>query len=298
MIKRKAMSSSTSSLQKAIQLADPRLSRFDPLSRIIFYDEFGQGYRGWTGLIGNYEGSLDTLLPGFQDLRPPQLSNLAMWDTGTAGAMQGSYALKLATRPKADSMAAAIKRVTWREAGAIQVETYFALKPEATELQISETDVRAFGLMLDLQDDSRRVMPHLRYLNAHDGVQIGQWQYKSKIPSVYDIGGSGKTKSLFHLAPEDWLDVPDGNQLLCYNEIPTKMNWHYLKVHFDLASMRFVSFQCNNRIFDGSALSSIEMPAMRNLWCMLNVVFWIETDMDKRAFLYLDSVLLTGEWDR
>jgi hypothetical protein len=28
---------------------------------------------------------------------------------------------------------------------------------------------------------------------------------------------------------------------------------------------------------------------------MLNVVFWVETDIDKRAFLYLDSVLLSGE---
>jgi len=38
------------------------------------------------------------------------------------------------------------------------------------------------------------------------------------------------------------------------------------------------------------------IPAMANLWCMLNVLFWVETDVDKRAFLYLDSVLLSGEW--
>lgn len=291
------MSPKTNSLQKDIQRSDPRLSRFDPLSRIIFYDAFNQGFQGWTGLIGNYEGSLDTLLPGFRDLRPPQLSNLTMWDTGTAGSMQGNYALKTATKPKSGAMAAVIKRVTWREAGPIQVEAYFTLKPEATELQLSETDVRAFGIMLDLQDEKRRVMPHLRYLNAQSGKQIGQWQYKDKKPSVHDIGDSGKTKSLFHLAPEDWLDVPEGKQLLCYNEIPTKMNWHYLKVRFDLANMRFLSFQCNNRIYSGEALSSIELPAMRNLWCMLNVVFWVETDLDKRAFLYLDSVLLSGEWD-
>jgi hypothetical protein len=28
---------------------------------------------------------------------------------------------------------------------------------------------------------------------------------------------------------------------------------------------------------------------------MLNIVFWIETDVDKRAFLYLDSALLSTE---
>jgi hypothetical protein len=40
----------------------------------------------------------------------------------------------------------------------------------------------------------------------------------------------------------------------------------------------------------------MRMPAMANLWCMLNTVFFVETDCDKRAFLYLDSILLSGEW--
>ena len=39
----------------------------------------------------------------------------------------------------------------------------------------------------------------------------------------------------------------------------------------------------------------MQLPAMANLWCMLNIVFWVEADIDKRAFLYLDSVLLSGE---
>ena len=34
---------------------DPRLSRFDPLERIFFYDDFDEGIRGWSELIGNYE---------------------------------------------------------------------------------------------------------------------------------------------------------------------------------------------------------------------------------------------------
>jgi len=38
------------------------------------------------------------------------------------------------------------------------------------------------------------------------------------------------------------------------------------------------------------------IPAMSNLWCMLNVAWWVETDVDKRAFLYLDSVALSGDW--
>ena len=38
------------------------------------------------------------------------------------------------------------------------------------------------------------------------------------------------------------------------------------------------------------------MPAMKNLWCMLNLAFFAETDTDKRAFLYLDSVCLSGDF--
>src|SRR6478609_10696358 len=62
--------------------AHPDLSRFDPLPRILCYDDFDHGLQGWTGLIGNYEDTLDRLLPGFRDLRPPMLSNLTAWDTG------------------------------------------------------------------------------------------------------------------------------------------------------------------------------------------------------------------------
>ena len=43
---------------------------------------------------------------------------------------------------------------------------------------------------------------------------------------INPIGGSGKTVSHDHLAPEGWDDVSGGAQKLCYNEVPTKINWH------------------------------------------------------------------------
>ena len=61
--------------------------------------------------------------------------------------------------------------------------------------------------------------------------------------------------------------------------------------------MSFSRFQCNDRVYDVSAIDPMVMPAMANLWCMLNVVFWAETDRDKRAFLFVDSVLVSGDWD-
>jgi hypothetical protein len=277
--------------------ADARLSKFDPMSRIIFYDDFDAGMQGWSELIGNYEGALDSMLPEYADMRPPMLSNLSMWDTGSAGSMEGMYALKIATRPVAGAISADLKRVTWRRRGPVRLEVYFAFKPEASELLLSEIDVRAFGVVFDLQDAEHRYMPHIRYLNAFEGEQAARWQFKRQREPIQKIGGAGKTVSHFHLGPEGWEDVPGGRQVLCYNEIATKHNWHYLRVDLDLAARQITHLQCNDRVHDLAGVEPMMMPAMANLWCMLNVLFFVETDMDKRAFLYLDSVLLSGEWE-
>lgn len=287
-------------LQTHIQ-ANPALSRFDPLPRIICYDEFDRGLQGWTGLIGNYEHSLNSILPPYRDLRAPMLSNLTVWDTGSDGSFNGTYAMKLATKPDPTSLSVGVKRLTFRHPGPIRLEAYFTFKPEASELLLSETDVRAVGVLFDLQDVDRkenpyRVMPHIRYLNALDGEQIAQWQFKRQREPMAEIGDTGKTKSHFHLAPDGWEDIPDAHQLLCYNEIATKQNWHYLRLDFDLETMSFLGLQCNDRTFDVSAIEPMRMPAMANLWCMLNTVFWVETDVHKRAFLYIDSLVLSGDW--
>ena len=296
-------------LQQAMLQANPLLSRFDPLPRIIVADDFDRGLQGWTPLIGNYEDSLDSILPPYRDLRGPMLSNLSMWDTGTDGSMNGTYAMKLATRPQPGALAVSVKRLTFRHLGPIRLEAYFTFKPEASALKLSETDVRAVGVLFDLQEVDRptnpmganpqRIMPHLRYLNALDGEFIGRWQYKKERVALHEIGGSGKTKSHFHLAPEGWEFLPDGDQRLCYNEIATKQNWYYLRLDFDLATMSYLRFQCNDRVYDLANLPGVEpmrMPAMANLWCMLNTAFWVETDTTKRAFLYVDSVVLSGDW--
>jgi hypothetical protein len=74
------------------------------------------------------------------------------------------------------------------------------------------------------------------------------------------------------------------------------VNWHYACLDFDLATMRATAFRCNDRRFDMSGFEPIRIPAMRNLWCMLNLCFFVETDVDKRAFLFLDSVCLSGDF--
>jgi len=180
---------------------------------------------------------------------------------GSAGSLHGPYALKLATRPGAGHIAVSIKCATWRYRGPIRLEAYFSFKPEAADLLFSELDVRAFGVLLDIQDAEYRWMPHFR-----------------------------------HLAATGWEDVPQGRQLLCYNEIPTKYNWHYLRVDLDLSARAIKRLQCSDRVLALEGVEPMMIPAMANLWCMLNVAWWVETDVDKRAFLYFDSVVFSGDW--
>ncbi|MFJ5367782.1 DUF6772 family protein [Bosea sp. CER48] len=287
--------------RRAIRESDPQLSRFDPLPRIICLDDFDRGMCGWTQLVGNYEDTLDAMLPGYAQHSHAMLSTLPNWDFGSHGGVDGSYALKIATRPKKGAQNVAIKRLTFRKAGPIRLEAYFTFKPEATELALSETDIRSFGFLYDLQigDTSGpgdRVMPHLRFLNAQDGQHIQKWQFKRRTTPIKPIGTAGKTITHYHLSPDDWEDLPGGEQRLCYNEIPTKVNWHYLRFDFDLAAMQATRFQVNDRVFAMDGFDCIRIPAMKNLWCMLNLAFFAETDTDKRAFTYLDSVCLSGDF--
>lgn len=273
--------------------SDPFLSKFDPLGRILFADDFDNGMCGWSELIGNYEGSLDTILPPFRDLRPPMLSSATMWDTGTAGSLSGTYSLKLATRARAGHLTAAIKRATWRKRGRIQVECFFAVKPEPSALTLGDHDVGAFGVFFDLQDSEQRAMPHLRYCNVEDGTPRYQWQYRDDLPSRHVVGRSGEIKSFFHLEPTGWKDIPNAQQRLCYNELPTKFNWHYLRFTCDLKTMSYAELQCNDQTFDLTDLSPIRAPTDADLWCMLNTAFFVETATDRRACLYLDSIVVS-----
>lgn len=291
----------TEAMRLALVRADPALSRFDPLPRILSFDDFSRGHCGWSQLIGNYEDDLDTMLPGYAQHTSAMLSTLGHWDAGSHGGMDSSYALKVATRPIPGARNVAIKRHTFRHRGPVRFEMYFTFKPEANDLKLSETDVRSVGFLFDLQGgdvdaDSERVMPHLRFLNALDGEHLQKWQYKRETTDIVPIGTENKTISHYHLAPEGWLDVPGGGQRLCYNEVPTKVNWTYLCFDFDLASMKALGLRCNDRTFDLSGFDSIRIPAMKNLWCMLNFCLFAETDVAKRAFLYVDSVCISGDF--
>ena len=65
-------------------------------------------------LVGNYEHTLDAMLPGYAQHTQAMLSTLPTWDFGSHGSVDGSYALKLASRPRKGAQNVTLKRLTFR----------------------------------------------------------------------------------------------------------------------------------------------------------------------------------------
>jgi hypothetical protein len=289
-------------MRQALIQANPRLSRFQPLRQIVMYDDFDHGLSGWVELIGNYFGSLEKARPDWRvrteaeandpvltgnlllnDCRPPMLSSATMWDVGTHGGLSGTYALKVATRPRKNHLAKALKRISWRARARLQCEAYFTFHPEPSALDLGEGDVRAFGISYDIQDDQHRYWPAIRYLNAENGVPVRRWQYHAGGDRVVHLDGF---EAVPGSGPKDEL---------CYNEIATKQNWHYLRWLIDLESRQYVELQCNDQLYDLRGLGHPPLKGYPNLRTLLNLGFWVEAGTDRRSFLYIDSVLLSTD---
>jgi hypothetical protein len=308
-------------LRDAIRSADPRLSKFSPLRRILAHDDFNSGTHGWTELLGNYNGrgDLSTVDDHMRDFRPPQLSSCTFFDIGTHGAMSGTYALKLATRPYEGHTATAIRRLTMSGRGLLQLEAYFTFKAEATvdpsgsdqfgdvtwdgNLHPSEAQFGCFTVATDLcGDGGLRYHTVARYLNTSlDNQLTRQWVYPVVPEPTPREHLEGKVK-LGYAAdftapnPDDW--KPFGEpQELCYNEVPTKVNWHYLRWLIDTKARHSVELQINDRLMDMSGLPvppyAERYDSLENL---LNFYFSVRTHSTVRNFLFLDSVLISTEW--
>jgi hypothetical protein len=299
---------------------NPKLSRFNPLDRILVYDDFNTGMHGWVELLGNYDGrsNLDTVDDHMRDFRPPQLSSCSFFDVGTHGAMSGTYALKIATRPEAGHTAVAIRRLTMAGRGQLQFETYFTYKTEAASednqvaLQAgaadwdgnthpSESQFGAFTVATDLCDGVRYHCV-ARYLNTDLEHRLRrQWVYplvpeptprehlegKIKLPRLADFTAPN---------PEDWRPFGEPQEL-CYNEVPTKVNWHYLRWLIDTRNRANIELQVNDRVFD---MRDVPVPpyaeSYGSLQNLLNYYVSVRTHTNVRNFLYLDSVLISVGW--
>ncbi|MGE0119658.1 MAG: DUF6772 family protein [Dongiaceae bacterium] len=315
-------SSEMEAFRRAIVQADPGLSRYNPLPRILYFDKFESTLGGWTTHIGNYSGDLDTATDPHaaeqMDHRPPMLSSLAMWDTGSVGGIDSSYAMKIATRPLKGHVAKPNKRVTIGGKGLLQIECWFAVKAEATKVDLSagtyemfaregqvaqeirgESAVHSFGFSMDLQDTEERWWPAIRYLNAENGELREKWQWHA--------GG------IRYPYIDGWLDVEGGHQEICYNEIPTKHNWNYLRWSVDLSTREYVELQCNSRTFSlrgkkweyktihkeeekHELIYKDKTPMLPRCEGLLNCGPFLEAGENRRCFFYMDSFLMSCGW--
>ncbi len=299
--------------RRAIIQADPRLSKFNPLPRILCHDDFDDGVNGWCELVSNHDGDLNTLRPVMNDMRPPQLSNCSFFDIGTHGSVDGTYALKLATRPRPLHTAVAIKRLTYVKPGLVQVEMYFTFKAEQTfggarrrafdgNLSPSELNFGDFTIGTDICEGENGSRYHctLRYLNTDtSGNPAQKWMYATTVETTTKMDRQGQAQNQdFHVrSPEDWKEVPGGKQPLCFNETATKINWHYLRWVFDTGRRRNTELQVNEMTLD---LRDLPVPAYdhpyRGLNHLLNFLLDVRTHTAVRNFLFVDSVLISVDW--
>ena len=287
------------------------LSKFSPLKNILFADDFDNGINGWCELIGNHDGDLNKVRKVMEDLRPPQLSNANFFDIGSHGSLSGTYSMKLATRAKAGHMAQTIKRATSRSDGRVRVECYFTYKSEqifgATtnwdgNVDPSETNFGDFTISNDIceGDDGVRYHCALRYLNTDEtGKLVQHWMYKTSVQPSTKMVMSGMVQPNYDyhvINKNDWKPVPNGHQPLCYNEIPTKINWHYLRWDFDTRLRRNVELQVNDKVMP---LHDIPVPVYEHrykaLSRLMNFCLDVRTHRPVRNFFFIDSVVASFE---
>ena len=145
----------------------------------------------------------------------------------------------------------------------------------------------------------------MRYVNSVNGQKVKRWQY-------FDVS-DGVTREQWAGDKDGWeatgIDaiwcgrrfpdgsadgfqwIPDGEQKLVYNESPDKLNWLYMRMLVDLDSRQYVEFQSMGKTFDLRGLAPQMADPYDGITGLINPVFYIESDTDRRVFMYLDSVV-------
>jgi hypothetical protein len=269
----------------------------------------------------------------FTMVGPPMLSTIPFALVGTWGSVSGTYSLKIATRPVAapptelpikGSTAQALKRLTWGQRGLLKFEMIFGIKVEQDRPGIGENDLRAFGFFWDIQDAEQRYFIGVRYMNSAAGKLQQRWQYFSARPgadsdwgetgqsAVGSDAGSRGSRGGAHVptikrgidahlygkrsadgGAEGYHDVPSGSQDLCWNETNDKLNWHYFSLLVDTDRREYVEMQCADRAFDLRGCKPTLVEPYPRIRALLNSNVWVESDTSRRAFLFVDSCVLS-----
>lgn len=308
---------------------DYGLSNFNPLENIVCYDDFDRGLCGWTNLMPNYtskgflptytrDGAAET--DGIVDKTqwgPIMLSSASFRFPGTHGSMNGTYSLKLSTRPEANKyeappapggMSFAIKRLNAnKEPGLIQYEMWYSYTAEQDRWGIGDKDIRAIGICFDIQDKRGRSHIGARYVNSINGQLKQEWQFiqaSDVSDEEWAYGSKGNwCKSgvdpfwYGRRYPDGSADsfkfIPNSKQGLCYNETDDKINWVYFRLLYDMKSKEYVEIQSRDKIFDLRGMKATVVEPYARIDGLINPLVWIESDTDRRAFLFIDSIVIS-----
>lgn len=302
---------------------DQGLYKYQPLKNIITYDDFDKGLCGWIDLHPNYVGkNFNTLRYSHVDKTqwgPIMLSSASFRLAGTHGSMDGTYSLKLSTRPVANiyteapapgSLSHGIKRLTTHlPKGKRQFEMWYAYTPEQDREGLSEEAIRAFGLFFDIQDESCRYFIGVRYLNAVDGRPIRKWQlFQAKDVTdrdwAYGVDNDWCKRGIDAMwygsrrddgSTDGFEWIPGGSQELCYNESDDKINWNYLRLLIDTEKREYIELQSGETVFDLRGMAPTLTPSYARIKGLFNPGVWVENDQQRRVFFYADSILISGE---
>lgn len=299
---------------------------YRPLKHILFADDFDKGLNGWINLMPNFRQDIFDYYPaqkGWTSWGPPMLSSASFGYAGTHGSLHGTYSMKIATRaiaapaeqlPVPGSQGIAIKRLTHNENGFLKCEMYYTFTAEQNIPGIGEDAIRAIGFFWDSTDDQSRTFYGARYVNCANGKMQQHWQlFKINNQSDAPWGYVGES------APGDfaeqkvtlergidslWLgrrfadgstdgfyNIPDSKQKLCYNETPDKINWHYFSLTVDMDKGEYVELCSVNKRFDLRGIKATRVERYPRIDWLLNPVVFIESDTNRRVFLYVDSIV-------
>jgi hypothetical protein len=299
------------------------LERFNPLARVITYDDFDKGFNGWLDLTPNFVYDNYESFESAVDLTswaPAMLSSASMRFASSHGSMEGTYSLKLTTAPNAGppteppapgSMGVALKRLSrFGDPSKIQIEAWYSYTPEQDRVGLGEEDLRAIGFYFDVQDSEYRYMPGVRYVNAINGKPVKRWQYWK--------ASDGVTRADWNFGLEDgWCKVgidnlwygrrypdgssdgyqwlPGGEQDLLYNESPDKLNWLYFRLLVDIHKREYIELQSMDTVFDMRGIQPTLVERYKSIDNLINPIFYVETDTNRSVHLFLDSIVYSTE---
>jgi hypothetical protein len=187
---------------------------------------------------------------------------------------------------------------------------WYAYTPEQDRTGLSEQSIRAFGAFFDYQDTKSRSHIGVRYLNSADGDLKQRWQCFQMAEGVTDkewgfgsdiewakagVDAMWYGKRYPDGRTDGFAEIPGGQQQLCYNESDDKINWLYLRFLVDVEKREYIEMQSGDLVIPMKGLAPTKVEPYARINGLVNPGVWIETDTDRRVFLFVDSVVVSVE---